>query len=51
MKKKTAIKQIVDEAKKLNLKDAVKKTIKDLDKAGNEPMQRHDILRERPPGQ
>ncbi len=34
------IKKIVKEAKDISIKKAVKKTLKELDKAGNEPMQR-----------
>ena len=38
--KPSAIKKVIEEAKDLGLKGALKRTLKDLDKAGNEPMQR-----------
>ena len=44
--KPSAIKKVIEEAKELDLKGALKRTLKELDKAGNEPMQR-EIPRDR----
>jgi hypothetical protein len=39
-KDKSALKKILEEAQDAGVKGAVKKTLKQLEKAGNEPMQR-----------
>lgn len=44
--KPSAIRKVIEEARELDLKGALKRTLKDLEKAGNEPMQR-DIPKDR----